>query len=110
MPSPLFTCDALGIVEISLSTPSSFGISGALEGGEGHGIISLEKKPLGGGEEVDWSMELESQLFPSLAGLALVVAPGKGGLEELDFSHAARVAGSTGQTSAEVSESFAMML
>jgi hypothetical protein len=36
--------------------------------------------------------------------------PGKGGFEELDFSHAARVAGSTGHTSAGVSQSFAILL
>lgn len=44
-------------------------------------------------------MVLESQLFPWLARLASRVAPGKVGLEEFDLSHAARVAGSTGQTS-----------
>lgn len=53
---------------------------------------------------------LESQLFPSFAWLAAAVAPGKGGgFEELDFSHAARVAGSTGHASVGVCASFAIL-
>jgi hypothetical protein len=54
---------------------------------------------------------LESQLFPLLASFASFVTPGKAsGLEPpFDFSHAARVAGSTGQTSGEVSVSFAIL-
>jgi hypothetical protein len=69
----LFTGDALGIVEISLSTPSPlviFKALGGFEGGDGQGSISREKNPFGGGgkeEEGVWSIELESQLFPLLA-------------------------------------------
>lgn len=54
----------------------------------------------------DWSMVLKSQLLPLLAS---VVATGKVDLEGLDFSHAARVAGSTGQASAGGSDSFAIV-
>ena len=76
-------------------------------GGEGHGSKSREKKLLVGEEEEVggvWLIVLESQLLPLLDLLAAAVAPGKGrGFEAFDFSHAARVAGSTGQTSASVS-------
>lgn len=78
------------------------------EGGEGQGVMNREKKLLGAGGGRDWSMVDESQLFPAEAWLATAVAPGKGDLEALDFSHAARVAGSTGQTSAGGS-SFAIL-
>ena len=73
------------------------------------GDVSFEKRPLaleGGG---DWSILEESQLFPSLARLASLVAPGKGWGGGFDFSHAARVAGSTGQASAGVSVSFGIL-
>ena len=71
-----------------------------------------EKKPRGAGDAGggDWSMLLESQLLPSLAELAVRVVPEKVGLVELDLSHAARVAGSTGQASAEDSVSFAITM
>jgi hypothetical protein len=107
--SSLLTTEALGIVEISLSTPSSFGV-GVAEGEEGaEGVRKREKKLLGAGAG-DWSMVDESQLFPGLDWEAAAVAPGKGDLEALDFSHAARVAGSTGQTSAGGSDSFAIAM
>ncbi len=70
--------------------------------------MNREKKPPLGGGGV-WSIELESQLFPLLARLASLVTPGKASTgEELDFSHAARVAGSTGHLSGGVSVSFAI--
>lgn len=58
-----------------------------------------------------WSIVLESQLLPWLALLACSVKPGKtsGLLPPLFFSHAARVAGSTGQASGGVSVSFDML-
>lgn len=73
--------------------------------------MNLEKNPPGaggGGGGGAWSIVLESQLLPLLVWLASAVTPGNAGFEVFDFSHAARVAGSTGQTSAGVSESFAI--
>ena len=67
---------------------------------------------LGFGREdwADWSGVLESQPAARLAsGSWDGLTPGNASiLEELDFSHAARVAGSTGQISGGVSVSFAM--
>jgi hypothetical protein len=74
-------------------------------------VGNREKSPFGGGGGSVWSIVLESQLFPWLAKLASLVAPGNAAvLEGFDLSHAARVAGSTGQTSAGFSVSFAILL
>jgi len=93
------------MVETSRSTPKLFGVSDGTEG-----VINLENSPFadwGGGV---WSIALESQLFPWLAKLASFVAPGKAAvLEGFALSHAARVAGSTGQASAGISVSFAIL-
>ena len=101
----MLTGEALGIVETSRSWPRVLGVSGGGGGGE----VSLEKRPLafGGG---DWSVWDESQLFPSVRRLASLAASGKGWGGLLVFSHAARVAGSTGHTSAGVSVSLDILL
>jgi len=105
-PASWLTGEARGIVEISRSTPRDFGASD-----RGAGVENLEKSPFGDRAGGVWSIVLESQLFPWLAKLASLVAPGKAAvLEGFDLSHAARVAGSTGQTSAGVSVSFAIWL
>jgi len=75
------------------------------EGGEG--VVNRANRPFGAGGVC--SRVLESQLFPWLARWASVVASGKTALEELDFSHAARVAGSTGQASGVFSVSFVIL-
>ena len=96
------------MVDISRSRPRDLGVSGLEEGFEGD--MKREKNPRGAGDAGggDWSMLLESQLLPSLAVLAVRVVPEKVDLVEFDLSHAARVAGSTGQVSAEDSVSFAI--
>lgn len=73
--------------------------------------MKREKKLRFGGGGI-WSIVLESQLFPTLAWLASLVIPGKTAgllLPGLFFSHAARVAGSTGHVSGGVSVSFDML-
>jgi len=91
-------------VEISRESPREGGVD---DGGEGL-EVNFERRPGAGGTL--WSIEEESQLVPEEEELAWVVAIGKVSTFELDFNHAARVAGSTGQTSAGASVSFAMFL
>ena len=96
-------------METSRSSPKPLGVVETLgklelwEGGDGQGSKSREKKDFREeGELVGgaWSIVFESQLFPVLAlFVAAAATPGKGGREALDLSQAARVAGSTGQTS-----------
>jgi hypothetical protein len=75
------------------------------------GALNLEKSPFDKGAGGVWSIVLESQLFPWLAKLASLVASGKAAvLEGFALSHAARVAESTGQASAGISVSFAILL
>lgn len=94
------------MVEISRSTPRDLGASDEVEG-----VLNLEKSPFGGAAGGVWSIVLESQLFPWLAKLASLVTPGKAAVPEgFALSHAARVAGSTGQASAGDSVSFAILL
>jgi hypothetical protein len=100
---------ARGMVEISRSRPRVLLLEGVglrvegeeVVGGAGDDHKRREKKPgwvLEGGV---WSTVSESQLGPGFAG---GVAPGNGGREELFFSHAVRVAWSTGQASTPASE------
>lgn len=66
-------------------------------------LVKREKKPdFGGGV---WSILLESQL----AALSVGDVPGKAGFEDLEFSHAERVSGSTGHTSGGASVSLVMI-
>lgn len=69
------------------------------------GLVNRERKPVRGAGGGLWSMVFELHSCPASAAV-----PGKVGLEEFDLSHAARVAGSTGQTSAGGSVSLAMVL
>ena len=99
-------------MDTSLSSPSPPGVLGPLglfKGGEGQGSKSRGRRLLEGDEDGVWSIVLESQLLPLLTWLAAAVALGKGGLAALDLSHAARVAGSTGQASTSGSPSFAIL-
>lgn len=100
-PSELSTGDALGIVEITRCVSSPFGAAGASAGG---GEEKKREKSPGIGAGGDWSISSESQELPLLAALGPADAPGKEAVG-LDFSHAARVFSSTGQTSAGASDS-----
>jgi hypothetical protein len=103
--------DARGMVEMTRETPSSE------DGGEGVGEVKRKKNEgffgaVEGGEGSESSERVrESHVLESRdAGLGAGDVPGKAGLEELDFSHAARVEASTGHASAGISDSFAIVV
>ena len=100
------------MVETSLSTARPCG-TGAGAGAAGDHKKREKNPALGGvddeGADGVWSTEEESQLVSLPGRGASAVAPGKTGREELDLSHASRVALSTGHFSSWDSGSLAML-